>query len=604
MRRTMRTAALLGAWVGALLGALGAVPGSAAERQAYFGDLHIHTRYSFDAFLFGTRTNPDDAYAFARGEPLRHPSGFDIQLDRPLDFYAVTDHGFYLGMWSAMTEQAHPLHDDPQARAFLDAETRAERSRAFRTAGQFLSDNFSETDVKTGWADIVASANRNYAPGELTTFIAYEYTSSYPTDRGNLHRNVVFRGDTAPEIPFSRLDSLNPEDLWAWMDRQRRRGMDALAIPHNSNGSNGRMFELTQTDGSPIDAAYATTRMRNEPLIENTQIKGTSDTHPFLSPNDEWADFEIMPYRVATVIKSRPQGSYAREAWMNGLLMQAEEDLNPYRFGVIGSSDTHNSGEVFDEDRFVSKVGTLDSAPVGRGSVPVNPDDETSGYTEGANIYFGASGLAGVWAEENARGAIFDALRRKETFSTTGTWIRLRFFGGYGLSEEMLDADNIAEAYEVGVPMGGDLFAHESGAPGFLVWAAQDPQAAKLQRLQVVKGWVADGRAQERVYDVACSDGLAVDSATHRCPDNGATVDLTDCSISEGVGAAELTALWSDPDFDPRERAFYYVRVLENPTCRWSTWDAIRAGTTPRGVVPSTIQERAFSSPIWYEPAA
>ena len=592
MRKAMMVAALLSAAVG-----------SGAERQAYFGDLHIHTRYSFDAFLFGTRTNPDDAYAFARGEPLRHPSGFDIQLERPLDFYAVTDHGFYLGMWSAMTDSAHPLHDDPDARAFLDAKTRAERSRAFRTAGQFLLDNFSEADVKSGWADIVASANRNYVPGELTTFIAYEYTSSYPTDRGNLHRNVVFRGDTAPDIPFSRLDSLNPEDLWAWMDRQRQRGMDALAIPHNSNGSNGRMFELTQTDGSPIDAAYATTRMRNEPLIENTQIKGTSDTHPFLSPNDEWADFEIMPYRVATVIKSRPQGSYAREAWLNGLLMQAGDGLNPYRFGVIGSSDTHNSGEVFDEDRFVSKVGTLDSSPVGRGSVPVNPEDETSGYTEGANIYFGASGLAGVWAEENTRGAIFDALRRKETFSTTGTWIRLRFFGGHGLSEEMLDADNIAQAYEVGVPMGGDLVAQESGAPDFLVWAAQDPQAAKLQRLQIVKGWVADGRARERVYDVACSDGLAVDPATHRCPDNGATVDISDCSISEGLGAAELATLWSDPDFNPDERAFYYVRALENPTCRWSTWDAIRAGTTPRGVVPATIQERAFSSPIWIQPS-
>ena len=592
MRKVMMLAALLSAAVG-----------SGAERQAYFGDLHIHTRYSFDAFLFGTRTNPDDAYAFARGEPLRHPSGFGIQLERPLDFYAVTDHGFYLGMWSAMTDSAHPLHDDPDARAFLDAKTRAERSRAFRTAGQFLLDNFSEADVKSGWADIVASANRNYVPGELTTFIAYEYTSSYPTDRGNLHRNVVFRGDTAPDIPFSRLDSLNPEDLWAWMDRQRARGMDALAIPHNSNGSNGRMFELTQTDGSPIDAAYATTRTRNEPLIENTQIKGTSDTHPFLSPNDEWADFEIMPYRVATVLKSRPQGSYAREAWLNGLLMQARDGLNPYHFGVIGSSDTHNSGEVFDEDRFVSKVGTLDSAPVGRGSVPVNPEDETSGYTEGANIYFGASGLAGVWAEENTRGAIFDALRRKETFSTTGTWIRLRFFGGHGLSEEMLDAGNIAQAYEVGVPMGGDLVAQESGAPGFLVWAAQDPQAAKLQRLQIVKGWVADGRARERVYDVACSDGLAVDPATHRCPDNGATVDISDCSISEGLGAAELATLWTDPDFNPHERAFYYVRVLENPTCRWSTWDAIRAGTTPRGVVPATIQERAFSSPIWIQPS-
>ena len=574
-----------------------------AQRNVYFGDLHIHTRYSFDAFLFGTRTNPDDAYAFARGEPLRHPSGFDMQLDRPLDFYAVTDHGFYLGMWSAMTDPAHALHDDPEARVFLDAKTRTERGRAFRTAGQFLTANFNEGDVKTAWADIIASANRHNAPGEFTTFIAYEYTSSYPTDRGNLHRNVVFRGDAAPDIPFSRLDSLNPEDLWAWMDVQRQRGMDAIAIPHNSNGSNGHMFELTQTDGSPIDADYVSTRMRNEPLIENTQIKGTSDTHPFLSPNDEWADFEIMPYRVATQLRSRPQGSYAREAWLNGLSMQEADGLNPYRFGVVGASDTHNSGEVFDEDRYVSKVGTLDSDAVGRGSVPVNPDDETRGFRDVASIYFGASGIAAVWAEENTRGAIFEAFRRKETYSTTGTWIRLRFFGGHDLSAQMLDAGNIGQAYEAGVPMGGDLVAQDSGTPGFLVWAAQDPQAAKLQRLQIVKGWVADGRAQERVYDVACSDGLAVDPETHRCPDNGATVDISDCSITEGVGASELATLWSDPDFDPEERAFYYVRVLENPTCRWSTWDAIRAGTAPRGSIATTIQERAFSSPIWYQPA-
>ena len=591
MRNTMMAAALLGALVG-----------SAADRQVYFGDLHIHTRYSFDAFLFGTRTGPDDAYAFARGATLRHPSGFDMQLDRPLDFYAVTDHGFYLGMWSAMTDPAHPLHDDPDARTYLDAKTTPERARAFRTAGQFLTENFDENAVRSAWADIVASANRHNAPGEFTTFIAYEYTTS-ASDRGNLHRNVVFRGDEAPHLPFSRLDSMNPEDLWAWMDLQRQRGMDAIAIPHNSNGSNGHMFALAQTDGSPLDAAYAATRMRNEPLIENTQIKGTSDTHPFLSPNDEWADFEIMPHRVATLLPSRPQGSYAREAWRNGLLMQERDGINPYLFGVVGATDTHNSGDVFDEDRYVSKVGTIDSDPVGRGSVPVNPGDDVPGYREGSNIYFGASGLAAVWADENTRGAVFDAFRRRETYSTTGTWIRLRFFGGYGLSEDMLDAGSIGQAYDAGVPMGGDLFPRDTGAPGFLVWAAQDPQAAKLQRLQIVKGWVADDRSHEQVYDVACSDGLAVDPETHRCPDNGATVDISDCSITEGVGASELSTLWQDPDFDPDQRAFYYVRVLENPTCRWSTWDAIRAGTAPRGSVPATIQERAFSSPIWYDPA-
>lgn len=582
-----------------------ALPASATERQVFFGDLHIHTQYSFDAFLFGTRTDPDDAYAFARGEALRHPSGFTMQLDRPLDFYAVTDHGFFLGMWRAMNQPGHPLNEDEAARQFLDASTVTDRFLAFSSAGQFLLDNFREADVRSAWADIVAAANRNYEPGKLTTFIGYEYTSS--RDFGNLHRNVIFRGDTAPPMPYSRLDSLNPEDLWAWMDRQRDAGMDAIAIPHNSNGSDGHMFQQTQWDGSPMDADYAALRMRNEPLVENTQIKGTSDTHPFLSPNDEWADFEIFPYRIASWLSSRPRGSYTREAWRNGLAMEATSGVNPYRFGVVGASDTHNSGDVFDEDRYVSKLGAIDGDNgVGRGSVPVSGENEPPSYRQTAGIFFSASGMTAVWAERNDRDAIFDAFRRKETYSTTGTRIRLRFFAGHDLTEAMLDADAVTTAYQRGTPMGGHLVATADAAPDFLVWAAQDPQAAKLQRVQIVKGWVegGDGAAtsQERVYDVACSDGLAVDPATHRCPDNGATVNVEDCSVTEDVGAASLGAVWQDPDFDPAQRAFYYVRVLENPTCRWSTWDAIRAGRTPRSSMPTTIQERAYSSPIWIRP--
>ena len=582
-----------------------AVPAGAAERQVYFGDLHIHTQYSFDAFLFGTRTNPDDAYAFARGEPLRHASGFTMQLDRPLDFYAVTDHGFFLGTWRAMNQPGHPLNQDETARQFLDARTITDRFQAFSTAGQFLLDNFIEADVRSGWADIIAAANRNYEPGKLTTFIAYEYTSS--RDFGNLHRNVIFRGDTAPAMPYSRLDSLNPEDLWAWMDRQREAGMDAIAIPHNSNGSDGHMFQWTQWDGSPMDAEYAALRMRNEPLVENTQIKGTSDTHPFLSPNDEWADYEIFPYRIASWLRSRPRGSYTRAAWRNGLAMEATDGVNPYRFGVVGASDTHNSGDVFDEDRYVSKLGAIDGDDgVGRGSVPVSGEGEPPSYRQTAGIYFSASGMAAVWAERNDREAIFNAFRRKETYSTTGTRIRLRFFAGYGLNEDMLDADAVATAYQRGAPMGGELVAKADAAPDFLVWAAQDPQNSRLQRVQIVKGWTETGtsgvESQERVYDVACSDGLAVDPATHRCPDNGATVNVEDCSVTEDVGARTLSAVWQDPDFDPAQRAFYYVRVLENPVCRWSTWDAIRAGRAPRPNVSATIQERAYSSPIWIRP--
>ena len=284
-------------------------------RNAYFGDLHIHTRYSFDAFLFGTKTTPDDAYAFARGEAILHPAGFEIQLDRPLDFYAVTDHANFLGMLSAMEQPTHPLHNDPDTQTFLGATTWTERFQAFRAASPFLTKHFNLAEVKSAWSEIQASANRNYEPGKLTTFIAYEYTSAR---NGNLHRNVIYRGDTAPNAPYSRLDSRNPEDLWTWMDMQRERGFEALAIPHNTNQSNGNEFPMTRFDGSAMDADYAIQRMRNEPLVEITQIKGTSDTHPFLSPNDEWADFEILPYQIASWNKSWPRGSYVREAWLNG----------------------------------------------------------------------------------------------------------------------------------------------------------------------------------------------------------------------------------------------------------------------------------------------
>ena len=589
--------------VGVFLAVLFTGPANYADetpRNAYFGDLHIHTRYSFDAFLFGTKTTPDDAYKFARGEPILHPAGFEIQLDRPLDFYAVTDHAFFLGMWSAMEQPTHPLNSNPEAQAFLGAATVAERGRAFRTAFQFLNANFNLADIKSAWSEIQASANRNYEPGKLTTFIAYEYTSSRD---GNLHRNVIYRGDAAPNVPYSRLDSLNPEDLWTWMDAQRAMGFEALAIPHNANGSNGNMFQMTRFDGSPMDADYAVQRMRNEPLVEITQIKGTSDTHPFLSPNDEWADFEIFPYQIASWNKSWPRGSYVREAWLNGFKLENDLGENPYLFGVVGASDTHNSGDVFDESNFVSKVGVLDSDPVNRGSVPAAHRDGLPAFREVANRFFGSSGIAGVWANENTRESIYDAFRRKETFATTGSRIKVRFFASYEYDEALLKApDLVASAYANGVSMGTELLAERRGEPRFLAWASRDPMRAELQRLQIIKGWLEAGQTRETVYDVACSGRAAVDPETHRCPDNGAEVDLTDCSVTANSGASELLTLWRDPDFDPKQPAFYYLRVLENPTCRWSTWDAVRAGTAPRPDLARTIQERAWSSPIWIVP--
>ncbi|MCZ6889079.1 MAG: DUF3604 domain-containing protein [Gammaproteobacteria bacterium] len=584
--------------------ALGAVNVSAAEeRQALFGDLHVHTRLSLDAWGFGTRTSPDDAYRFAKGAAIPHPSGYEIQLDRPLDFYAVTDHANFIGMLDAMADPESPMSKIPGADRFTQEKATYKKRRAdYAGQRQFVIEHLDLDIKRAAWARVVDAANRHNDPGRFTAFIGYEYTS-HP--RANLHRNVIFRGSEAPGLPFSRIESQNPEALWAWMDELRERGIESLAIPHNSNGSNGRMFEITTYDGNPLDRTYAETRMRNEPLVEITQVKGTSDTHPFLSPEDEWADFEIMPYVVALWLRSQPVGSYVRNAYLRGIKLEDSVGFNPYRFGVVAASDTHVSGGSFDESNFHSKIGQFDGTPQVRGSVPVSSatDDVPAGYAETYYRLWSASGLAGVWAAENTRDAIYDAFRRKETFGTTGTRIKVRFFAGYDFPDDLAsNPDAVALAYAGGVSMGADLLAQRRGEPKFFVWAARDPRAAALQRLQVIMGWVDDGVTHEQVYDVACSDGGNVDPKTHRCPDNGAKVDISNCAITPDLGAGELKALWTDPDFDRRERAFYYVRVLENPTCRWSTWDAIKAGVARRPDLPATIQERAWSSPIWIEP--
>ena len=598
--------------------------GPAPERQAYFGDLHVHTRYSYDAFVFGTRADPDAAHAFAKGNPIEHPAGFTMQLDTPLDFHGVSDHANYLGMLPAMLDPEQPAYNHPAAEIVRTAKTAQERRGIFAAlqpyvrymedADPAVREHLDMDVVRSAWAEIVASANRHNDPGTYTAFIAYEYTSAGAGGiYNNLHRNVVFRSGEAPDAPFSRLDSFNPEDLWTTMDAWRAAGIDSMAIPHNMNGSGGRMFEYTYFDReTPIDEAYVDLRTRNETTVEMTQTKGTSETHPALSPNDEWAGFEIMPYRVSTSILSEPEGSYVRNALHRGLEIAEGGVANPYKFGFIGSSDTHTAAGSFREETYWDAAGLNQVSADRRGSIPVAPDsEEAAGETvddgSGRQYRFvtsttnGASGLAGVWAEENTRASLFDGMRRKETFATSGSRIRVRFFGGAGLADlDTGDAELVANAYRRGVAMGGDLPASNGTPPSFLAWAARDPLAAPLQRLQIVKGWLDEGETREMVYDVACSDGLAVDPETHRCPSNGATVDFGTCAISTDVGAAELQVVWTDPDFNPAQPAFYYARVLENPTCRWSTWDAIRAGVAPRNDFAAAIQERAWSSPIWY----
>jgi hypothetical protein len=605
------------------------------DRSAFFGDLHVHTKYSFDAYAFGTLATPYDAYRFAKGQAITHAAGFDLQLRRPLDFYAVTDHAMFLGVSEAAADTtsefsklplAEPLHNlnAPDNRGILSFLPRIKAFGSFIPKMIFgIRDQSIDREMvlditRSAWRDTIDAAELFNDPGHFTTFVAYEYTSS-SDDRGNLHRNVIFKGsERIPAIPFSRFHSQNPEGLWDWMDSLREQGIESLAIPHNSNGSNGQMFKLVDWAGDPIDNAYAERRIRNEPLVEITQIKGTSETHPILSTTDEWADFEIAPYRVATMLKSEPAGSYVRDALRRGLALERRGISNPYEFGVIGSSDTHNAGESFDESTYVSKVGLLSHLPILRGSVPLDffegmaanwimpnaiEEIDDKRYFNTATPTYGASGLAAVWAEENTREAIYEAFRRKETFATSGPRIQLRFFAGYGFDEDQLgEAGVVARAYAEGVTMGGRLEAKAGAEPGFLLWAFADALSAPLQRLQIIKGWIdSAGETYEQVYDVACSGGAAVDPVTHRCPDNGATVDLSDCSFSRAKGAGELRAFWRDPDFDPAERAFYYARVLENPTCRWSTWDALRAGTAPRPDLAKTIQERAWSSPIQYQ---
>ena len=406
------------------------------------------------------------------------------------------------------------------------------------------------------------------------------------------------------------------------MDNLRNLGVESLAIPHNSNGSNGQMFQLVDWAGNPMDDDYASKRMRNEPLVEITQVKGTSDTHPLLSPGDKWADFGIMNNRVASPFYSSPTGSYVRNAYLRGLSLDSEYKINPYKFGLVGASDTHTGAISDKESDFHSKIGILDGTPELRGAAPLTKSFKEQIEGSGANVIingykeiggqeyidtgyteWGASGLAAVWAEENTRESIYNAFRRKETFATTGSRIKVRFFGGFEIDDIFNQENPINYAYTNGVTMGSDLFQSENKIPQFMVWALRDLKRAPLDRVQIIKGWTElSGKPHEKVYDVACADGRRPDSKTKLCKDSRAKVNLNNCRISKNLGADELKAVWQDPDFDPNLKAFYYVRVLENPTCRWSSWDAIKSGEIPRADLPATIQERAWSSPIWYIP--
>lgn len=583
-------------------------------RNVYFGEMHVHTKNSFDAYIFNVRATLDDVYDFAKGKPLTHPGGFEMRLDGPpLDFAAATDHGAYLGILPALNDPDNPMSKLEIADGLFSTDAESitnafQKIGASVRSGKPFDEIYDRALIDDTWGRVIATADKHYEPGVLTTFAGYEFTAVTTNSGlgetfggGNLHRNVFFR-DTAPDRLFSVLDSPNPEDLWDWMDAQRDAGHDSLAIPHNSNVSDGRMFAMDAYDGSALTPAAALQRAQNEPIVEMTQVKGTSETHPMLSPNDEFANFEIYESLLGVYQKSAVKGSYVREALANGLGIEAELGVNPFKFGMIGASDSHVAGGAFAEADYWSKVGIVDATAEDRGAVPPGGAPKWDGVERDANAEnwfsrWGASGLAAVWAEENTREAIFDAMRRRETYATSGPRIRLRVFGGTDFDDALLSApDMTTQAYARGVPMGGEMGGEDSPTQ-LLIHAAKDPRGTNLQRVQVIKVW-HDGQAREQLWDVACSDGLS--PVAGRCPDNGATVNLDSCEPSQNFGAGEMKAVWTDPDFDPAMNAAYYVRVLENPTCRWSTWQANQAGVERHPDREATVQERAYSSPIWY----
>ncbi|MBJ22769.1 MAG: DUF3604 domain-containing protein [bacterium] len=577
-------------------------------KDAYFGDLHIHSSWSLDAFAFGVRVGPEEAYRYARGGAIDHVSGAKIQMKGPpLDFIALTEHANYLGIPSAAQDPESPIHDLPliQGLLTLDPVIRGEALTALFeniSSDTFIPELSNEAVVESAWREIIDLADRHDTPGEFTAFIAYEYTSM--PEGQNLHRNVIFQDSNVPTRPFSTFDSRNPEDLWAWMEGIRATGSDVIAIPHNANGSNGLMYQQVDQSGRPMDAEYAELRVRNEPVGEVMQIKGQSETHPGLSPNDEWAGFSVLDTILGRPTdKSRLQGSYARRALMDGLEMEEQGGFNPYLFGMIGASDGHNASSPVEENNYTGKIGVVDGTPEVRIIPPASSSDLDIGDLSSGSP-FGAAGLAGVWAEANTRAHLFAALRAREVFATSGPRIRVRFFAGWELEPADLET-GMAEAGDArGVPMGGELGRADPGSrsPTFLMQALRDPLEAPLERMQIVKAWVEGGEARERVYDVACADGEAPEVASHRCALGVEAPDLSDCSYDASKGRSELSTAWSDPDFDADQRAFYYARVIQIPTCRWSTFDGLRLGVPPPPGASAWLQERAVTSPIWYRP--
>ena len=586
--------------------------------RVFFGDTHVHTSFSTDAGLFANRLGPDAAYRFAKGEEVTASFGVRARLLRPLDFLVIADHAENLGLAPMIDESNPDLLKTEFGREIHSLVKSGDLGGSYALWGEGMQtgvDPLHGQDALTRsmWERITAAAEQHNNPGNFTALIGYEWTSS--PDGNNLHRNVIFRDakDKADRIiPMSNYDSSDPEDLWQWMaDYEANTGGQVLAIPHNGNLSNGLMFDnVTLTSRKRLSRDYAERRMRWEPLYEVTQIKGDGEAHPFLSPDDEFADFETWDKGSFGPQPKEPDmlpREYAREALKSGLEYEKKLGVNPFKFGMIGSSDTHTSLATTTEDNYFGKApgaeptadpSRFEEMVTGFSAVPGGPDIIIR------HSQSSASGLAAVWSRENTREALWDAMSRKEVYSTTGTRLTVRVFAGYDFAADDVHRPDFAKrGYELGVPMGGDLPHSKAGeSPALMIRALRDADGANLDRVQVVKGWLdAKGELHEKVYDVAWSDDREL-TADGKLPAVGNTVNVADASYTNTIGEPMLFAYWKDPAFNSKESAFYYVRVLEIPTPRWTTYDAKFFNVDLPEDVPASIQERAYTSPIWYTP--
>ncbi|MFW2372052.1 MAG: DUF3604 domain-containing protein [Gammaproteobacteria bacterium] len=585
-----------------------------------FGDTHLHTGFSMDAGVFGARLKPRDAYRFARGEQVMASMGQPAKLARPLDFLVVADHSDNMGFATDLLAGKTALLAEPKGREWYDLVQQGKGGKAaLDMIGLFSNGKFPKALMyapgtrayRDAWQETIDAAETYNEPGRFTAFIGYEWTSL--VKGGNMHRNVIFRdnGDRATQVvPFTvspPMGSANPLDLWKWMDAyEKKTGGSVLAIAHNGNLSNGIMFPVERAyTGKRINKSYVEQRAKWERLYEATQTKGDGEAHPFLSPNDEFADFETWDKgnldASAAKKKSMLEFEYARAALKNGLKLEARLGTNPYKFALIGSSDAHTGLAAMEEENFFGKTTPQEPSP--ERMTAAFMDDKKSGVKI-MDWEISASGYAAVWAEQNTRASIWDAMHRKETYATTGSRMVVRFFGGWDFDKADASTRNPAVAgYKKGVPMGGDIHNAPKGkAPSFLLAALKDPIGANLDRIQVVKGWLdSKGKLQEKVYDVVWSDNRKPD-AKGKLPSVGNTVDVKNATWSNTIGASELITVWKDPNFNPKLRAFYYARVLEIPTPRWTAYDAKRFGVKPQPSTRMTVIERAYTSPIWYTP--